>query len=142
MNKEIIIAIEQLLSSLIDWVDIADDEDKRDHDYQAIDDGKATLVKLRATLLDPDDYLKVCTKTKTELYEIGFHRGFLFRQKYDQTEKGDHCLTGIIETYASILSTREKMPGMSLEDFISVDSISTLKNEYNWLLAMAEKDGE
>ena len=40
----------------------------------------------------------------------------------------------IIETYRCLISCREKMPGMKLEDAFSAKAIADIKKEYGWLL--------
>jgi len=43
----------------------------------------------------------------------------------------------VLETYASIISCRENMPGMSLESAFSPRGLELLKDEYEWLKRMA-----
>jgi len=51
----------------------------------------------------------------------------------------------VLETYRCLISCREKMPGMRLEDAFKSENgaVSALKKEYEWLQqqAVAEENG-
>ena len=40
----------------------------------------------------------------------------------------------VIETYRCLISCREKMPGMKLEDAFSFEALQIVKKEYAWLI--------
>ncbi len=44
---DLLVALEETLGCLIDWVEIAEEHDKRDHNYEAIEKAKAALAKAK-----------------------------------------------------------------------------------------------
>ena len=48
-------------------------------------------------------------------------------------------LDKIIETYRCLISCREKMPGMRLEDAFSDTALEQIKEEHEWLKRLSDK---
>jgi len=57
-------------------------------------------------------------------------------------EKEEKMMDSVIDTYKCLLSCREKMPGMKLEDAFKSESgaLDSLKKEYKWLLKQKENN--
>ena len=48
-------------------------------------------------------------------------------------------LEKVIETYKCLISCRESMPGMKLEDAFNPDALKDIKREYEWLKSKSNK---
>jgi hypothetical protein len=44
----------------------------------------------------------------------------------------------VLETYRCLLSCRNTMPGMRLEEAFSTDAVKSIEKEYEWLKQLSE----
>lgn len=57
------------------------------------------------------------------------------------TSDGMENLGAVLDTYKCLLSCRQKMPGMKLEDAFSPSAVEAMKKEQEWLLDLQERWG-
>ena len=48
-------------------------------------------------------------------------------------------LEAVLDTYKCLLSCRQKLPGMKMEDAFSLGAVEAMKKEQAWLLTLQER---